>query len=136
MKLVFTLIAVCFSVLLNAQKAGTLDLSFGDSGKVLSTTQTGFPFEANAVIVKDDGRILVGSGEYAFLLKQFLSDGTPDTSFGESGEVKTEFGDYISETITGMAITNNGKIITAGYGGAFSSNPHGADILLAQYDDK
>ena len=67
MKLIFTLITVCFSGLLNAQKAGTLDLSFGDNGKVLSTTQTGFPFEANAVIVKDNGRLLIGSGENAFL---------------------------------------------------------------------
>ncbi|HEY2727281.1 MAG TPA: hypothetical protein VGI61_08920, partial [Parafilimonas sp.] len=41
-------------------QSGTLDLSFGDSGKVLSTTQTGFPSEANAVIVKSDGKTLVG----------------------------------------------------------------------------
>ncbi len=118
---------------------GTLDLSFGNKGKVSSTTQTGLPAEANAVIVKDDGKILVGSGEYisdkkVFLQKQFLTDGTPDLSFGKDGELRTDFGNDIGGGITAMAATRDNNIIAAGIGGLDAFNNRGADILLAKYD--
>jgi hypothetical protein len=41
MKLTFTLIALFSCCLLNAQKAGTLDSSFGNSGKVLKGYNNG-----------------------------------------------------------------------------------------------
>jgi uncharacterized delta-60 repeat protein len=133
MKLTFTLIALCFSILLNAQKAGTLDTTFGEQGKLLSTTSTGLPWPANSVVVKEDGAILVGSGEAtAFLVKQFLNNGIPDSSFGIAGEARTVFKNYLEAYTTSVNITNDNKIIAAGIGdGGIGS--HNSDILLARY---
>jgi len=138
---IILLISFVLSVSKLLSQPGILDLSFGDSGKVLYTTQTGFPSPANAVIIKEDGKILVGSGEYVsekkvFLQKQCLTDGTPDLSFGKNGEVRTDFGNGVGGFITAMAVTSDHKIITAGIGGLDAFTPHGADVLLAKYDDK
>jgi hypothetical protein len=62
MKLTFTLIALCSYCLLNAQKAGMLDSSFGVDGKIVT------PFYGNTLVIKDaslqkDNKLLVsGSG--------------------------------------------------------------------------
>ncbi len=133
MKLTFTLIILCFSLELMAQKAGTPDTSFAGQGKLLSTTSLGLPYAAQSVVIKKDGAILVGSGEgTAFLLKQFLNNGIPDSSFGVAGEARTVFKNYLDAYTTSVNITNDNKIIAAGTGGG-GIGTHNSDILLAKY---
>ena len=138
MKTCFTFLLFNFLAIFSFAQPGTLDLSFGNQGQVLSPRESD---PANAVIVKEDGKILCGSGEYisnktVFLQQQFLTDGTPDSSFGKNGEITTDFGNGVKGFITAMAATRDNDIIAAGIGGLDATNPHGADILLAKYDDK
>ncbi len=57
MKLIFTLIVLCFSIELMAQKAGTLDSSFGVDGKVLTSSATAY-LECTAATSLNDGSII------------------------------------------------------------------------------
>jgi uncharacterized delta-60 repeat protein len=78
----------------SAQTEGTLDSSFGTSGKV--TTDFGVPAAARTLAVQADGKILAGgvavvNGATDFALTRYNSNGTLDTSFGTSGKVTTAF---------------------------------------------
>lgn len=98
---------------------GSLDASFGTSGKVT----TGYPGEvafANAAALQQDGRILLAGGfrilntlETDFALARYNSDGSVDFSFGTEGRVATDFFSY-SATATSIALQPDGNILLAG----------------------
>ena len=70
---------------------GTLDLGFGDGGKV----RTRFPggAAAHAVLVQPDGKIVVGGSRgYDFALARYTTDGSLDAGFGRGGTVTTPLG--------------------------------------------
>lgn len=72
---------------------GTLDRTFGADGKVIGD-QCGRPM---AVGLQLDGKLIVAGrtmvGErLTFSLARYLSDGTPDPTFGIGGKVTTDFG--------------------------------------------
>ncbi|MBS1745722.1 MAG: T9SS type A sorting domain-containing protein [Bacteroidetes bacterium] len=133
MKQKYLLIVIFLIASRAVAQPGTLDTTFGEEGKVLSTTLLGLPYAAQSIIVEKDGDILVGSGEgTAFLLKQFLNNGYPDSAFGNAGETRTKFENYLDAYIISVSVTNDNKIIAAGIGdGGLGS--HNSDILLARY---
>src|SRR5215468_11669588 len=77
---------------------GTLDTTFGTSGKV-TTDFAGaddMPSEPSAVALQSDGKIVVVGqtlvgGFNNFALARYNGNGTLDTSFGTSGRVTTDF---------------------------------------------
>jgi uncharacterized delta-60 repeat protein len=78
----------------SAQTSGTLDASFGTSGK--ATTDFGIPAAARTLAVQADGNILVAgvavvNGGTDFALAHYDSSGTLDISFGTGGKVTTAF---------------------------------------------
>jgi uncharacterized delta-60 repeat protein len=78
----------------SAQTSGTLDASFGTSGK--ATADFGGPSAARTLAVQADGKILAAgvavlNGGTDFALARYNSNGTLDTSFGTSGKVTTAF---------------------------------------------
>ncbi|MEO6750483.1 MAG: cadherin-like beta sandwich domain-containing protein, partial [Chthoniobacteraceae bacterium] len=101
--------------------AGNLDLSFGGTGII--TTDIGSSYDsASAVVVQPDGRILVAGSAYLgtnydFAVARHNPDGTPDTTFGATGQVVTDFGFGGSYGI-GMTLQSDGKIVVVG--GAYS----------------
>jgi uncharacterized delta-60 repeat protein len=80
-------------VLVRLTSSGVLDSTFGSAGTV--TTDFGANEEAAAVLVQDDGRIIVagqsdpGSGQRAVALARYSTVGTLDPSFGSAGKVLT-----------------------------------------------
>jgi uncharacterized delta-60 repeat protein len=98
---------------------GTRDLSFGVNGKVT----TDFPNLAavpSTVIVQPHGKILVVGGAFPqftflgdFAMVRYNADGSPDTSFGVGGIVRTRFSSGGSYAYA-AALLSNGKIIAAG----------------------
>ncbi len=121
MKLTFTLIVLCFSLALMAQKAGTLDSSFGVNGKVISENYQGV---ALASLLQPDGKIVIGGGGSYYkgdsllrgsLLARYNTDGSPDLSFADSGRGAYILGDlpYIP-TIQSVALEPDGKIVALG----------------------
>jgi uncharacterized delta-60 repeat protein len=117
---------------------GTLDPAFGDGGKVLAAVDQQPSISRNdtahAAALAPDGKIVVGgvTGIYPtdFGLMRFNADGSIDTSFGTAGRVTTDFG--AADTIQGVAVLADGKILAAGYGGTEGGNEH-EDFALAQY---
>lgn len=96
---------------------GTLDASFGESGKVLTNFTKG-PDLALAMAIQADGRI-VAAGRAAgagrrFALARYDADGTLDLSFGRKGRVFTNLtpGDDAARDV---AIQSDGRIVAAGH---------------------
>ncbi len=132
MKLTFTLIALCFSVLSNAQKAGTLDQSFGNQGKIVYTFPDNYA-QCYASALQADGKIVVaGEAGYgkptgSFFLRRYNTDGTVDINFGDSGNVISYFG-FTEQGIYALAVTQDNKIVAAGF-----CNDLGLNICIARY---
>jgi len=100
-----------------AQQPGTLDSSFGENGKVISSTT--YYNICNDVMVQHDGKIIqAGSGGYngigGFLLLRLLANGLPDTSFGLDGWVITDLG-FDGEIIYSVTEQPDKKIVAAGF---------------------
>lgn len=99
---------------------GQLDAGFGSQGKVI-TVFPGSPSDIRAIAVQPDGRILAaglvtisnptGSPGY-FAVLRYLSDGSPDPSFGTNGRVTTLIG--TSCIPYAMALLPDGRILVAG----------------------
>lgn len=80
---------------------GSLDLSFGNNGKVLTDFQNGNEFGNGAVLSSNGKIIIAGSSiEYdfiygptfkSFVIARYNDNGTLDTSFGVAGKVFTDF---------------------------------------------
>ncbi len=126
MKLTFTLIVLCFSLELMAQKAGTLDKTFGDTGVVIGN----YPAANTSVAIQKDGKYVAGGGTNGqFLLARYNIDGSIDSSFGKQGIVITNFpsgGGYNNS----VAVQPDGKIIA---GGLVYDIPY-RHIALARYN--
>jgi uncharacterized delta-60 repeat protein len=110
---------------------GSLDTSFGTGGKVttnISTYSTTDTFnkrdEANAVVVQDDGKIVVGGYSYTpqgtteGVLVRYNTNGTLDTTFGGTGLVQINLPNFNSDGVWALAILRdpanaaNDKIVT------------------------
>ncbi|MCF6185651.1 MAG: T9SS type A sorting domain-containing protein, partial [Bacteroidales bacterium] len=104
---------------------GSLDSSFGTSGKVITAIGNGDDI-GNSVAIQSDGKILVaGYSSDDFAIVRYNIDGTLDNSFGTNGKVITDFNGEIDKGYS-VAIQSDGKIIVAGT--SFS------DFALVRYD--
>ncbi|OGQ90208.1 MAG: hypothetical protein A2289_03765 [Deltaproteobacteria bacterium RIFOXYA12_FULL_58_15] len=117
---------------------GSLDTSFGSSGTVTTDIGPNFDFAAD-VVVQTDGRIVTAGrsdkdGTFmggAFALVRYLTDGTPDTTFGTAGIVTTTFGNGFGAAAA-IAIQGDGRIIAAGI--SRGSDGTDQDIVLIRYE--
>jgi uncharacterized delta-60 repeat protein len=97
---------------------GTLDTSFGDSGRVM--TDVGISgSNATGVALQKDGKIVVAgyavnnSGtDYDFACVRYNTDGKVDQSFGDGGKIMTSVGQGDGKA-NSLAV-QDGKIIVAG----------------------
>ena len=113
---------------------GSLDSTFSGDGKLLHDfAGAGDSQQASAVVVQANGKIVVGGGSHAIFvtggqhrdygLLRLNPDGTRDGSFGDNGEVHTDFGifqDPFRLPITGepwlemaLALQPDGRILAA-----------------------
>ena len=97
---------------------GTLDLSFGTGGKVI--TDIGQPNSGiTALAIQPDGKIVVGGGNgdagdaaKNFVAARYQANGGLDTTFGIGGIAFTNFGR--GGMVRGLSIQPDGKIVEAG----------------------
>ncbi len=98
---------------------GTLDTSFGSTGKLLTIIGAVADTDvANAVAIQPDGKIVLAgqcaaSGATDFCAIRHNANGTLDVGFGTSGVVITAVGtsyDYVN----GLALQPDGKLVLAG----------------------
>ncbi|WP_437799762.1 hypothetical protein [Sorangium sp. So ce693] len=92
--------------LLVADPPGTLDQSFDGDGIATSGT----PHEARAIVVQEDGKILVaGNDGETWGLMRFLPGGVLDPEFGTAGLVVGQEG-----TVESLALQPDGRILAVG----------------------
>lgn len=101
--------------LLQLNGNGSLDASFGKSGKLIAKFAEAS--QATTIALQADGKIVVGgfidTNNSDFLLLRFKKDGTPDKSFGKNGVVTQDF-EQGFDLVASIAIQNDGKILAGG----------------------
>lgn len=96
---------------------GSPDSSFGTNGQVVTSFGEGEAI-AHAVALDTQGRIVVAGRRWGFTgfdlgVSRYLSNGTPDTSFGTLGHVLVDSG--VHEFARGVVIDSVGRIGVVGY---------------------
>jgi len=101
---------------------GSLDRSFGSGGIVTTTFPQGsYAFD---IALQTDGKIIAAGtvfvnfdpGEQSdtdFALARYNSDGTPDTTFGNGGQISTDFVGFEDDAFS-VLIQPDGKIVAVG----------------------
>jgi uncharacterized delta-60 repeat protein len=113
---------------------GSLDTTFGTGGRV-TTDFAGRSDVGAAITVQPDGKILVAGGadlgassNFDFALVRYNSNGSLDSTFGNSGKVLTDFNGGL-DAATSIGRQTDGKIVAAGF--ATAGDPH---MALARYN--
>ena len=101
---------------------GSLDTSFGNGGIVTTNFPEGS--YASSVALQADGKVIAAGTVFVdfvigepsntdFALARYNSDGTPDTSFGNGGQVSTDFFGMEDDAFS-VLIQPDGKIVAVG----------------------
>ena len=116
-----------------APRAGDLDASFSDEGKV--TTEFRDFADAQALAIQPDRKILVAgnsaiNGRFEdFTLARYRSNGRLDSTFNGTGKVTLDLQNNSLDDTQALAIQPDGKILVAGDAGSAS----GVDFALVRY---
>ncbi|MBS0444402.1 MAG: hypothetical protein JSR59_00490 [Proteobacteria bacterium] len=118
---------------------GTLDATFG-SGGIVTTSFPGQGSYASALALQSDGKIIAAGTDYVdfssedssdtdFALARYNADGTPDATFGQGGQVTTDFDGY-NDDVFSVLVQPDGRIVAVGS----AKNPTNYyDFALARY---
>lgn len=116
--------------------AGSLDTTFGGTGKVI--TNTGGSDAAHAVRFLSSGKILAagrqanGTNGSDFSVARYNTNGSLDTTFDGDGKAVTPFSAYYDSAF-GIALHANGQAVAAGYGADNAALQTGFNFALARY---
>jgi len=102
---------------------GSLDASFG-SGGIVTTSFPGQGSYAFALALQSDGKIIAAGTDFVnfssednsntdFALERYNPDGTPDTTFGNGGQVTTDF-DGFNDDVFSILVQPDGKLVAVG----------------------
>lgn len=115
---------------------GSLDASFGGSGKVTTASELG-QGSAHSVAVQADGKIVLGGysssynqGNIHIAILRYNANGSLDTNFGGTGQVTTLVGQFAARG-EGIVVQNDGRITVAGY--AADQNNGYLDFAVARF---
>ncbi len=113
---------------------GTLDTSFGGTGKVTTPVGSGLD-RANAVAIDSQGRIVVAGPTFNgtkdnFAVVRYRADGGLDTTFTGTGKVTTSISASGFDRANAVAIDAQGRIVVAGQ----TFNGADDDFALVRYN--
>jgi uncharacterized delta-60 repeat protein len=102
---------------------GSLDTTFGATGKITTSVGGNFYDSINSVAIQPDGKIIAagyasaaldgGLTNINFALVRYQTNGDLDSSFGTGGKAITRVGTF-SSAATSIAIQSDNKIVIAG----------------------
>jgi uncharacterized delta-60 repeat protein len=100
---------------------GTLDTTFGNGGKIVTTIYTNDLPTNNSLLIQPDGKIVItgptkdpASGYGGFMAARFNANGTADSTFGNGGEVITHVAGSTADGPSSVALQADGKIVVNG----------------------
>lgn len=107
---------------------GSLDQSFGQSGKVLIRPDTAYKNVANAIAIQQDGKIVItgssyrknsfsGSNNNDVAVLRLNPNGTLDSGFGGNGATFIAYINYANDEGFRVAIQTDNKIVIGATGG-------------------
>lgn len=110
---------------------GTMDQSFGSSGKMLIPFYSGSVAGANGICIQPDGKVLLAGYADAGIFKEFAvarlnTDGSLDISFGTGGKIQTDLSDH--DVAYSVTMQDDGKFLVAG-----RSTTTSLDMSLVRY---
>ncbi|MBV5330793.1 MAG: hypothetical protein JZU65_24695, partial [Chlorobium sp.] len=117
---------------------GSLDMSFGIGGKVV--TDIGYGDFARSAVMQDDGRIVVTGRQYSsggesgsedVMVLRYNTDGDLDTTFSLDGISIADFGE--AEHPRSVTLQTDGKIIVTGYSAPPGSSGD-SDVMVLRYN--
>jgi uncharacterized delta-60 repeat protein len=117
---------------------GSLDTTFGGTGKVLGTFDGGYSRGIAAMQRQADGKVVVAGTQQAgfnvdFFVARYLADGRHDPSFGNGGVTVTDFAGR-SDHAAALLIQPDGRIVVGGQSnGATVNNVADDRFALARY---
>ncbi|MDP3788576.1 MAG: hypothetical protein Q8Q60_04675 [Candidatus Chromulinivorax sp.] len=127
--LFFALIYCCASI--TASGPESLDTSFNGDGSLQATFSSGSTTIGFAIVMQDDGKILVGGqsgSSTSSFVARYNNDGSADTTFNSSGTPGYIIATTIS-SINGLAIQPDGKILVTGPG----LSPYASQAVTIRY---
>ena len=99
---------------------GTLDQSFGNEGKIVTSFNSYSIIKSSAldalqriIVAGTTGDGPVSPGNHVFAICRYLSTGKIDSTFGDGGKVLTHISN--DAVATSVAIQTDGKIVVSGY---------------------
>ena len=109
--------------LVRYNRNGSLDTSFGVGG-IVTTSFPGQGSYAFALALQPDGKIIAAGTDFVdfssedssntdFGLERYNPDGTPDTTFGNGGQVTTDF-DGFNDDAFSILVQPDGKLVAVG----------------------
>ena len=111
---------------------GSLDVTFGTGGQVVTDFDSGSSDRADALVLEPDGKLIAAglalwspTSYRHFGLARYNPDGTLDGSFGNSGKVTTDFG--VDAWATALVLQPDGKPVAAGRGPGYALARYLAD---------
>ena len=116
---------------------GTIDTSFGVSGKVWTDFGDRNFDQARTAVLQRDGKIVAAGfaishngGVENFAVARYDSNGVLDPSFSNDGMTQIDFGSCC-QSANKVLLQRDGKIVTVGFANSESSD---SDFLLARLD--
>lgn len=114
--------------LIRVHSDGSLDTSFGNNGKVLTTI--GNFGSTSRILLQPDGKILLGGITYTdetyydYTIIRYNTDGSLDTSFNNIGHASQTFNSSSYDEVADMALQSDGKIVLVGRTGQIPGIPN------------
>ncbi|MBX7182282.1 MAG: T9SS type A sorting domain-containing protein [Bacteroidia bacterium] len=129
-------------IVVRLNENGSLDSTFGVNG-VASVPVNELDNRFNKLVVHPDGSIFAaghfgnpitidGQTDFDILVAKFTPSGQPDSSFSGDGILIDRVSNDYLDDIFGLALTDNGSVIIAGY---TTKNDFSYDAILLQYDE-
>ena len=102
---------------------GSLDSTFGSSGKITTRIGAGDAYSFGIVLQSNGRIVLAGYSEttqdHDFTLVGYTSNGTLDLSFGNGGRIATDFAGATDDIAYAMTMQSDGKLVVAGRTGDY-----------------
>lgn len=96
---------------------GALDSSFGSGGIVITDVTPGQSDAARGIAIQSDGKIVIAGtsgGPNLMAVVRYAANGTLDSTFGNGGITKIDFGNQPGSEGAALTLQPDGKIVVAG----------------------